>query len=75
MLETFLTGKMTELLKSDITLPNFGSALGSLGKIITSPLKHMFGGGNKTKYKQEKNKIMKRITTQANKLIKHHSIR
>ena len=75
MLETFLTGKMTELLKSDITLPNFSSALGSLGKIITSPLKHMFGGGNKTKYKQEKNKIMKRITTRANKLIKHHSIR
>ena len=75
MLENFLTGKMTELLKSDITLPNFSSALGSLGKIITSPLKHMFGGGNKTKYKQEKNKIMKRITTRANKLIKYHEIK
>ena len=77
MLETFLTGKMTELLKSDITLPNLGTALGSLGKIIASPLKNMFGGccDSKTKYKQEKKKIMKRIKTRANKLMKYHKLK
>lgn len=68
MLDAFLNKKINELLKTKIELPNFSNALSSLGKIVTSPLKHMFGGKN-AQYKKQKMKIMKQISNKANKMI------
>lgn len=67
-LEKFLTTKLTEMLKAD--LPSLPSALQSVGKFVMSPLKHMFGGGNKEAYKQSKNKIMKRMNRRASELVR-----
>jgi hypothetical protein len=69
-LEKFLMSKLTELLKAD--LPSLPEALMSVGKFVTAPLKHMFGGGSDA-YKLSKNKIMKHINRRASQLVKHHS--
>ena len=65
-LKEFLTKKLDQMLKQD--LPSLPSALLSMGKMLVSPIKHMFGGGG-PEYKKQKHKVMKKIHHRANELV------